>query len=363
MKRKEVLNSKFKQLLIDNHKNGLINFGMKLSGVSLTSQIELLIDSRIHYNSQKGTEICLELMDAKNYLIQSTADCGSFSKAFFDFLTDTDSNINDVKPQKSFAILKSKIIGSKTDYPYIIQISIPGHQYSILVTHQEDKRPQGQIYQSNTHSDMNDEKFSIYNWLESENNITIDVVNHLDEIEELFNNKGKNKQKIFEKFYSIPIMESKAPIKNCKNLDKLIKAFSQQEIRWLIGKVNYEHAILRLEKLHVTCLQEINSLKKFFGIKLESNFIDEFSNKLNRDEILLDFDFEEMFQKYISTNNRSSLEEKVKGRKKDRNLYEEYSSLLNLSITFQKSTPKLKIVKTSKCGHDQDIENYFRNFE
>ncbi len=333
MKQKKNLNNIYKRALLMSYDIGLINFGMRLSGVSLPSQIEILLEVR-KSGKDTGQEILSDFKDARRFLVEAGADCGTFSKAFFDFLTDSKSNINEIKAQQDFDSLKKEITEIK-DYPYVIQISVPGHQYVILVTHQEENKPQGQIYQTNTHPDLEGEKFNLYQWLESKNNKMMDVTYHLNEINSLLNPKEKNKKEIFEKYYSIPLSERGEEIKTNKKLTKLIKDFSQPQVRWLIGKINHKQAFVKLRDLSHSCLTEMDALKAYFNIAKSKNFVDEFTRKLDLDEITLEYDFTENFESYLAEGTISLRAESAPESKQETG---QYAHLKDLSITIVKSS-------------------------
>ena len=263
----------------------LFNFTLNLCGNSFLMPVEDLISTRYYATQPFAEPLAAEFKDPKRYLEASTPDCGSFSKGFFEFLTKTESNINKGPEYKNTSKLQ-ELVREKKDVSCIIQISVPGHQYSILLAGTKDGKPQGYIYQTNTAEDMGGEKFSIQDWVKNKKNKAIDILDHLSKIDIFLDQKQELglRKATYETLYTIP---ASGEVTTPKDLDKLVTIPKEESfIRWEVGNVT-DDALKRLSALYKESYEELIKLKHFFKIQLHDDFVTKFSEKLQKGEIEL----------------------------------------------------------------------------
>lgn len=282
----ENLNQVIINSLKKSNEEKLFNFTLNLCGASLLGPVETLISSRYNAAQPDADPLFEDFKDPKKYLEASIPDCGSFSKGFFEFLTKEESKINEQAKFKNTSELQT-LVREKKDIPYIIQLSVPGHQYSILVTDNKDGKPQGYVYQTNTAGDMKGEKFSIQDWVSNKKNTAIDVLGHLEKIDVLLDSKQnlERRKKTYEELYTIPASDE---VKTTKDLDKLVTIPEEKSlIQWEVGNITND-AQKRLSILYKESAEELRKLKHFFGISPQADFVTTFSEKLESKQIALE---------------------------------------------------------------------------
>lgn len=209
---------------------------LAIHGVDLENTVKILL------TMEKNDFLSTPIVNA----IFSPVGCGDTANAFCKLMTGDEMIPFKNKETQSLTLLSEEL---ENNLPKLIRINIPGHSYVMLACEKSEEGILGYVYQSNVAYGIEDNLFSLSEWLMDIRSHKTNLSQHLLKLHQLINPRVSIPEKIQiyrELYIAQPIAKVTVPA----DMQTIISYINENIfIRYDIREVNAKNMLSVLERL------------------------------------------------------------------------------------------------------------------